>query len=223
MTALFLFLLCRGRPWTLFDVAGFSNNFYDEQARAFWHLRLAVPADVPGPEGFLIDGSTYLYYGPFLALLRMPLDVFGGWVDGRFARVSMGGGLLRACTAFAVESGSVLLAAAHPTGDRPHPADLRETVGVATHPDCPLEKVYYFAPHRFPRTEWGNLTGKFLTHGYEWAADRRGAFKGSGIATAYLSGRFACLREALPNETAPGLTEVMRQSALTPVPEIGYA
>ena len=99
VTALFLFLLCRGRPWTLFDVAGFSNNFYDEQARAFWHLRLAVPADVPGPEGFLIDGSTYLYYGPFLALLRMPLVVFGGWVDGRFARVSMGVALLLACTA----------------------------------------------------------------------------------------------------------------------------
>ncbi len=131
--------------------------------------------------------------------------------------------LLRDCTAFAVESGSVVLAAAHPKGERAYPADLPETVGVATHPDCPIEKVYYFAPHRFPRTEWGNLTGKFLTHGYEWSSDRRSAFKGSGIATAYLSGRFACLREALPHESATGLIEVMRQSALTPVPEIGYA
>ena len=57
--------------------------------------------------------------------------------------------LLRDCTAFAVESGSVVLAAAHPKGERAYPADLPETVGVATHPDCPLEKVYYFAPHRF--------------------------------------------------------------------------
>lgn len=131
--------------------------------------------------------------------------------------------LLRDCAALAVENGAVVLAAAHPKGERAYPADLPETVGVATHPDCPLDKAYYFAPHRFPRSEWGNLTGKFLTHGYEWHGDRRGAFKGSGIATAYLSGRFACLREALPNETAQGLIDVMRQIALTPVPEIGYA
>lgn len=131
--------------------------------------------------------------------------------------------LLRDCAALAVENGSVVLAAAHPKGERAYPADLPETVGVATHPDCPIDKAYYFAPHRFPRQEWGNLTGKFLTHGYEWQADRRGAFKGSGIATAYLSARFACLREALPQETAQGLIEVMRQIALTPVPEIGYA
>ena len=131
--------------------------------------------------------------------------------------------LLRDCAALAVENGSVVLAAAHPKGERAYPADLPETVGVATHPDCPIDKAYYFAPHRFPRNEWGNLTGKFLTHGYEWAGDRRGAFKGSGIATAYLSGRFACLREALPNETAQGIIDVMRQVALTPVPEIGYA
>ena len=131
--------------------------------------------------------------------------------------------LLRDCCALAVENDSVVLAAAHPKGERAYPADLPETVGVATHPDCPLDKFYFFSPHRFPRSQWGNLTGKFLTHGYEWHGDRRGAFKGSGIATAYLSGRFACLREALPNETAQGLIDVMRQIALTPVPEIGYA
>ena len=131
--------------------------------------------------------------------------------------------LLRDCCALAVESNAVVLAAAHPKGERAYPADLPETVGVATHPDCPLEKYYYFAPHRFPRAEWGNLTGKFLTHGYEWRGDQRTAFKGSGIATAYLSGRFACVRQALPDESANGLIEIMRQVALTPVPEIGYA
>lgn len=131
--------------------------------------------------------------------------------------------LLRDCCAMAVEAGSVVLAAAHPKGDRAYPADFPETVGVATHPDCPLEKFYYFSPHRFPRSEWGALTGKFLTHGYEYVDGRRGSFKGSGLATAYLSGRFACLREALPDESAAGLSEVMRQLALMPVPEIGYA
>jgi len=131
--------------------------------------------------------------------------------------------LLRDACAIAVENGSVVLAAAHPGGDRAYPADLPETVGVATHPDCPLDKFYYFVPHRFPRSQWGNLTGKFLTHGYEQRDGQRGSFKGSGIATAYLSGRFACLREALPDETSTGLIEVFRQVSLTPYPEIGYA
>ena len=131
--------------------------------------------------------------------------------------------LLRDVCAHAIEAGSVVLAAAHPKGDRAYPADLPETVGVATHRDCPLEKFYHFHPKRFRRAEWGNLTGKFLTHGYARVGERRGAFKGSGIATAYLSGRFACIREALPGESAPGVIEILRQQALTPVPEIGYA
>jgi subtilisin family serine protease len=167
--------------------------------------------------------------------LRTSADLMGAGIETAYkhgARVinlslgtpNMGKALLlRDCTALAVESGAVVLAAAHPKGERAYPADLPETVGVATHPDCPIEKVYYFAPHRFPRSEWGNLTGKFLTHGYEWNADKRGPFKGSGIATAYLAGRFACVREALAAESAVQLIEVMRQSSLTPVPEIGYA
>ena len=60
--------------------------------------------------------------------------------------------LLRDVCAHAVEAGSVVLAAAHPKGDRAYPADLPETVGVATHPDCPLEKFYYFDPKRFRRS-----------------------------------------------------------------------
>ncbi|NOY26786.1 MAG: S8 family serine peptidase [Oligoflexia bacterium] len=131
--------------------------------------------------------------------------------------------LLRDCCALAVENDAIVLAAAHPKGDRAYPADLPETVGVATHPDCPIEKFYYFAPHRFPRKQWGNLTAKFLTYGYEYTAGERGAFKGSGIATAYMAGRAACLREALPKDSAMNIIEVMRQVSLTPVPEIGYA
>ncbi len=131
--------------------------------------------------------------------------------------------LLRDCCALAVENDAIVIAAAHPKGDRAYPADLPETVGVATHPDCPLEKFYYFSPHRFPRTQWGNLTGKYLTHGYEWRGDDRGGFKGSGIATAYLAGRVACLRQALPTDPAMQVIDTLRQLALTPVPEIGYA
>ncbi|MCP4806991.1 MAG: S8 family serine peptidase [Proteobacteria bacterium] len=131
--------------------------------------------------------------------------------------------LLRDCCALAVESGAVVLAAAHPKGERAYPADLPETVGAASHPDCPLEKFYYFAPHRFPRKEWGNLTGKFLGHGYSTSeAGDQGPYRGSGMATACLSARMACLRQALPKETPSGLIETLRQLALTPVPEIGY-
>lgn len=133
--------------------------------------------------------------------------------------------LLRDCCAMAAESGAVVLAAAHPKGERAYPADLPETVGVATHRDCPLEKVYYFGPRRFPRSEWGNLTDKFLTHGHDYRGpdQEQRVFKGSGIATAYLAGRFACLREAVQDQPAQGLIDMMRQLALTPVPEIGYA
>lgn len=132
--------------------------------------------------------------------------------------------LLRDCCAMAVEQGSVVLAAAHPKGDRAYPADLPETVGVASHPDCPIEKFYYFAPHRFPTRQWGTLTGKFLACGMNVPlADARPVYRGSGLATAYLSARTACIREAQPGDNAAQIIEVLRQTALTPVPEIGYA
>ncbi len=131
--------------------------------------------------------------------------------------------LLRDCCANAVEQGAIVLAAAHPKGERAYPADLPETIGVASHPDCPSEKVYYFAEHRFPARQWGSLTGKFLTHGHGVVQGGKGPYRGSGIATAWLSGRAACLREALPSEGPNGIIDVLRQTALTPVPEIGYA
>jgi thermitase len=132
--------------------------------------------------------------------------------------------LLRDCCALAVERGALVIAAAHPKGERAYPGDLPEAVGVASHPDCPIEKLYYFAAHRFPAKQWGNLTSKFLTCGYATTADgSKGNYRGSGIATAYLSGRAACLREALTSEKPAQIIEHLRQTALTPVPEIGYA
>jgi hypothetical protein len=77
------------RPWELFARAGFSADFYDEQARAFLRGRLAVDPSVASIEGFLIDGRTYLYYGPLLSLVRLPLMLFGDLFVGRLVRVSM--------------------------------------------------------------------------------------------------------------------------------------
>ena len=96
---IFLVVVCRGRPWDLFARGGFSTDFYDAQAHAFLRGRLAVPANIPGPEGFLIDGKTYLYYGPTLAVLRIPFAAFGHWADGRLSLVSMVIAFFVACTA----------------------------------------------------------------------------------------------------------------------------
>lgn len=132
--------------------------------------------------------------------------------------------LLRECVANAVDSGSIVLAAAHPKGERAYPADLPETCGVAAHPDCPADKFFYFDPKRFPRKEWGVLSDKFLTHGYGITPDgRTGRYRGSGMATAYLAGQAACMAEALPGVPAEELIKRLRRAALIPIPEMGYS
>jgi len=88
-TVVFALIVCRFQPWHLFVRETYSNDFYDEQARSFLRLQLAVRPEIPGQEGFVIDGSTYLYYGPFLALVRMPFALFGDLFSGRLARLSM--------------------------------------------------------------------------------------------------------------------------------------
>lgn len=66
-----------------------NGNFYDLQARALFHGRLAVPTDSLGIEGFVVDGRTYMYFGPFPALLRMPLLLITSRFDGRLTAPSM--------------------------------------------------------------------------------------------------------------------------------------
>ena len=124
--------------------------------------------------------------------------------------------LLRDCCANAEEAGSVVFAAAHPRGDVAYPADLPETVGVQAHPDCPADRFFYFHPKRFRRKEWGTLSGKFLTHGYSHGAG--GRWRGSGMATAYLSGEAACLAEALDGHPLSNLIQALKDRALVPVP-----
>jgi subtilisin family serine protease len=132
--------------------------------------------------------------------------------------------LLRECCATAVDKGSVVLAAAHPKGERAYPSDLPETVGVAAHPDCPLDKFFFFSPKRFPRKEWGVLSDKFLAHGYGVLEDGlTGRYRGSGMATAYLSGTVACLAEANPGQDAHTLIKALKRRAQVPVPELGYS
>ena len=49
------------------------GNFYDVQAHSLLHLHWDVPAKQVAFEGFLVDGKTYVYFGPVPALLRLPV------------------------------------------------------------------------------------------------------------------------------------------------------
>lgn len=118
------------RPWDLFDRAGFGADFYDEQARAFWRGRLAVDPAIPGPEGFVIGGKTYLYYGPFLSVVRMPLMLFGDLFVGRLVRVSMLIAVVVLCrwSARLARAGRAVIRSKTPT----NPVDGRWALGLFT-------------------------------------------------------------------------------------------
>jgi hypothetical protein len=67
----------------------YFDDFYDHQARAFLDGRWDVPRDAVGFEGFLIDGKTYIYFGPGPALLRLPVLAATDRLDGQLTTVSM--------------------------------------------------------------------------------------------------------------------------------------
>jgi hypothetical protein len=74
--------------WDLFR-PGFFGDFYDAQARALFHGHWYVPAGVVQIEGFLVKGHTYMYFGPFPALLRMPVLLVTSRLDGRLTELSI--------------------------------------------------------------------------------------------------------------------------------------
>jgi len=132
---------------------------------------------------------------------------------------------LRECCGQAMDRGSLVLAATHPNGDRIYPAELPETLAVASHRECPTDKFFYFDPKRFPRKVWPSLADKFLAYGGapDPEAGGKTPFRGTGIATAWLAGHVACLRQALPDLTAPELIDRLKTRALLPMPELGYS
>ena len=130
--------------------------------------------------------------------------------------------LLRDTCALAAEAGAVVLAAAHPRGERAYPADIPETVGVASHPDCGPDRFFHFDSDQFQASEWGHLSGKFLAHGYEGRERSPHAYRGSSIATARMAGVLACIAEAMPSAAPHELVRALSDRALLPVPELGY-
>jgi len=130
--------------------------------------------------------------------------------------------LLRETVALAAEAGAIVLAAAHPRGERAYPADLPETVGVASHAHCGPGRVFFYDPDHFSQSQWGHLSGKFLLDGHERDGSDEGVFVGSELATAYASGILACISEAMPKATSQALIAAFKAKALVPVPELGY-
>ena len=81
--------LVSGGTWDLFRPAGFSSNFYDVQARVLLHGHWDMPGSVLGIEGFREGHRMYMYFGPFPALLRIPVLLATHDLDGRLSGVSM--------------------------------------------------------------------------------------------------------------------------------------
>jgi hypothetical protein len=84
-----LLLLTDGRPWTLFASGSFSSDFYDAQAESLTHGRLAVDPSVASIEGIVQGDETHIYYGLFLALVRVPFALVTDELSGQITRASM--------------------------------------------------------------------------------------------------------------------------------------
>ena len=66
-----------------------SYKFFDLQAHSLLQLRWNVPRNSIGLEAFELHGKTYMYWGPFPALLRLPIAAITDALDGRTGPVSM--------------------------------------------------------------------------------------------------------------------------------------
>jgi hypothetical protein len=65
------------------------GGFYDAQAHSLLHGHWDIPANAASFERFKLHGRYYMYFGPWPALLRMPIIAFTGDLDGRLTGVSM--------------------------------------------------------------------------------------------------------------------------------------
>lgn len=90
-----------------------NGHFYDVQARALLDGHLDVPPGSLGIEAFVVDGRHHMYFGPFPALLRLPLLALTDRFDGRLTALSMLAGwvvLAAALSALIIQVRTVLRA-----------------------------------------------------------------------------------------------------------------
>src|SRR5437870_2249501 len=86
-TAVFAWVVFAGRADPLAPEA--LGGFYDAQARSWLHGHWNAPALAFSFERFNIGGKFYTYFGPWPAVLRLPVVAFTNEFDGRLSRVSM--------------------------------------------------------------------------------------------------------------------------------------
>ncbi len=68
---------------------GFFTDFYDVQARALLRGHWNMPPQVLGIEAFVVHGRSYMYFGPWPSLLRLPVLLTTTSLDGRLTQLSM--------------------------------------------------------------------------------------------------------------------------------------
>jgi hypothetical protein len=83
-----------GTAWTFNPfrtqfTGGTFANYFEGQARAFLDGKLAIEPGVLGIEAFIRDGKEYMYFGPFLGLLRVPFAAVSFDLDGRLTLISL--------------------------------------------------------------------------------------------------------------------------------------
>jgi hypothetical protein len=80
-------IFAQGKPAS--DLSGELSRFYDVQAHSLLEGRWTVPPRVLGVEAFRMDHGTFIYFGPWPAVLRMPVAAVTHSFDGRLTQVSM--------------------------------------------------------------------------------------------------------------------------------------
>ena len=78
----------------------FASDFYDEQVRSWLRGTWSIPSDVVLLEGIRTASGLQMYFGPFPALLRLPILMLTDSLDGQLAQPFM-------LVAYAVFLGSV--------------------------------------------------------------------------------------------------------------------
>ncbi|MEC7985315.1 MAG: S8 family serine peptidase [Myxococcota bacterium] len=124
--------------------------------------------------------------------------------------------LLRDCTLAAMEHNALVVASAHPMGQRAYPADLPEVVGVSSNKKC-LGGLFHLPKRHYPRKKWKSLSDKFIAPG-----DFDGSYAGVSFAAARVSAYLACLKEAMPDHSCDDVLAALKNKAHWPTVELGY-
>lgn len=67
----------------------YSSDFFDAQARSWIDGTWAISEKILGAEAIEVSGRTYMNYGPFPSLLRLPVVALTDSLDGRLSQPSL--------------------------------------------------------------------------------------------------------------------------------------